>query len=92
MSTYIYIIYTPNLGLAIAVFDQEREQGRFRGSSEEAKGSSEGAKRRSERARGSSEKAAKEHEKAAREQKSAARKLRRTQQDRRGSDFSISLN
>ena len=33
---YIYIIYTPNLGLAIAVFDQEREHGRFRGSSEGA--------------------------------------------------------
>jgi hypothetical protein len=33
---YIYIIYTPNLGLAIALFDWEREQGRFRGSSEGA--------------------------------------------------------
>jgi hypothetical protein len=27
--SYIYIIYTPNLGLTIAVFDREREQGRF---------------------------------------------------------------
>ncbi len=41
---YIYIIYTPNLGLRITVFDREREQGRFRGSSEGAKGSSEGAR------------------------------------------------
>ena len=39
----IYIIYTPNLGLAITVFDREREQGRFRGSSEGARGSNEGA-------------------------------------------------
>ena len=38
---YIYIIYTPNLGLGIAVFDREREQGCFRGSS----GSREGAGR-----------------------------------------------
>ena len=34
--TYTYIIYIPNLGFSIAVFDQEREQGRFRGSSEGA--------------------------------------------------------
>jgi len=34
VSIYIYIIYTPNLGLGIAVFDREREQGRFRGSRE----------------------------------------------------------
>ena len=40
---YIYIIYTPNLGSAIAVV-HEREQGRFRGSIEGAKGSSEGAR------------------------------------------------
>ena len=33
---YIYIIYTPNLGFEIAVLDQEREQGRFRGSSKGA--------------------------------------------------------
>ena len=51
-SIYIYIIYTPNLGLVIAVFDREREQGRFRGSSEgaggagrEHRGSTEGASR-----------------------------------------------
>ena len=29
-------IYTPNLGFAIAVFDREWEQGRFRGSTEGA--------------------------------------------------------
>ncbi len=29
---YIYIIYTPNLGLVIAVLGREREQGHFRGS------------------------------------------------------------
>jgi len=33
---YVYIIYTPNLGSKIAVSVQEREQGRFRESSEEA--------------------------------------------------------
>ena len=33
---YIYIIYTPNLGSNIAVFNQEREQGGFGGSSEGA--------------------------------------------------------
>ena len=33
-TTNIYIIYTPNLGLDIAVPGQEREQGRFRGSNE----------------------------------------------------------
>lgn len=32
------IIYTPNLGLRIAVSVREREQGRFRGSTEGAKG------------------------------------------------------
>jgi len=42
-SIYIYIIYTPNLGLEIAVPGREREQGRFRGSSEGARGSTEGA-------------------------------------------------
>ena len=52
---YIYIIYTPNLGLEITRFDREREQGRFRGSSEgaakeqggaprEHRGSTEGAR------------------------------------------------
>ena len=48
---YIYIIYTPNLGLEIAVFDQEREQGRFRGSIEGATGEQEGARGSSEGAR-----------------------------------------
>ena len=33
---YIYIIYTPNLGLEIACFVRESEQGRFRGSVEQA--------------------------------------------------------
>ena len=33
-------MYTPNLGLWIAFFDQEREQGRFKGSSGGAKGRS----------------------------------------------------
>ena len=42
---YIYIIYTPNLGLRIADSIREREQGRFRGSSEGARGSIEGAAR-----------------------------------------------
>ena len=32
---YIYIIYTPNLGFAIAVLGREREQGRFKRSSEQ---------------------------------------------------------
>ena len=36
-------IYTPNLGLRVAVSVREREQGRFRGSNEGARGSSEGA-------------------------------------------------
>ena len=39
----LYIIYTPNLGFEIAVPGREREQGRFRGSSEGARGSTEGA-------------------------------------------------
>ena len=52
---YIYIIYTPNLGLEIAIPGREREQGRFRGSSEGVRGSSEGARGSSEGARGSSE-------------------------------------
>ena len=33
---YIYIIYTPNLGLRIAIPGREREQGRFKGSTEGA--------------------------------------------------------
>jgi len=41
-NVYIYIIYTPNLGLEITVSVREREQGRFRGSSEGAVGSNEG--------------------------------------------------
>ena len=41
---YIYIIYTPNLGLKIAVLGREREQGRFKGSTEGARGSIEGAR------------------------------------------------
>jgi len=41
---YIYIIYTPNLGLEIAVSVREREQGRFRGSSEGAPGEQGGAR------------------------------------------------
>ena len=44
----IYIIYTPNLELEIACFVREREQGRFRGSTEGAGGSIEGAYRRNE--------------------------------------------
>ena len=48
LSIYIiYITYTPYLGLGIAVFVREREQGRFRGSTEgaqrEHRGSTEGA-------------------------------------------------
>ena len=42
---YIYIIYTPNLGSGIAVLVQEREQGRFRGSSKGVRGRSKGALR-----------------------------------------------
>jgi len=54
-SIYIYIIYTPNLGFGITVFDEEREQGRFRGSSEGAGGSNEGARGSTEGAGGSTE-------------------------------------
>ena len=50
---YIYIIYTPNLGFEITIPGREREQGRFRGSSEGARGSTEGAKGSTEGARGS---------------------------------------
>ena len=42
---YIYIIYSPNLGLEIAVPGREREQSRFRGSREGAGGSKKGARR-----------------------------------------------
>ena len=37
-SSYIYIIYTPNLGLGIAVWVRDIEQGRFRGNTEGARG------------------------------------------------------
>ncbi len=50
---YIYTIYTPNLGLEIAVFVRERERGRFRGSNEGAGGSTKGARGSREEARGS---------------------------------------
>ena len=53
INIYIYIIYTPNLGLEIAVPGREREQGRFRGSIEGARGSREGARGSREGARGS---------------------------------------
>ena len=46
---YIYIIYTPNLGLRIAVSVREKEQGRFKGITEGARGSKgeqEGASRK----------------------------------------------
>lgn len=49
MTVYIYIICTPNLELGITVFDQEREQGRFRG-----RGSNEGARGSAGRAFGRS--------------------------------------
>ena len=54
---YIYIIYTPNLGSEIILFDREKEQGRFKGSSERARGRSEGAWGSIEGARGSIERA-----------------------------------
>ena len=57
-----YIIYTPNLGFPIAIFDREREQGRFRGSSEGARGSIEGARGSIEGARGSNEEAGESRE------------------------------
>lgn len=40
----IYIILPPNLGLEITVLGREREQGRFKESSEGAEGSSKGAR------------------------------------------------
>ena len=42
---YICIIYTPNLGLGISFFDQEREQSRFKGSTEGVIGEQRGAAR-----------------------------------------------
>ncbi len=44
MKKYIYIIYTPNLGLGIAVFDWEKEQSHFGGSIKQAGESTEGAR------------------------------------------------
>ena len=44
LCVYIYIIYTPNLELGIAVSVREREQGHFRGSSEGARARSRGAR------------------------------------------------
>ena len=41
---YIYNIYTPNLGLEIAILGLEREQGRFKESTEGARGSIEGVR------------------------------------------------
>jgi len=55
LGIYIYIIYTPNLGLGITLPGREREQGRFRGSREGARGSSEGVRGSSKGVRGSSE-------------------------------------
>lgn len=43
VNIYIYILYTSNLGLMVTVFDRERQQGCFRGSSEGAVRSNEGA-------------------------------------------------
>ena len=63
---YIYIIYTPNLGLVITAFDREREQGRFRGSNEGVGGSTQGAK-------GSSEGVGESTEGAPREQRNHCR-------------------
>jgi len=40
---YIYIIYTPKLGLEIAVSVREKEQGRFKESSKGARWSNQGA-------------------------------------------------
>ena len=49
----LYIIYTPNLGLVLAVLVLEREQGRFRGSRKGVWGSTEGAGGSTEGAEGS---------------------------------------
>jgi len=48
---YIYFIYTPNLGLDIAVAVREKEQGRSKGSSKGARGSAEGALREQRRSK-----------------------------------------
>ena len=51
---YICILYTPNLGFEFAVSVREKEQGRFRGSSEgAARGSTGGARRSTGEHRGS---------------------------------------
>ena len=50
---YIYIIYTPNLGSRITLFDREREQGRFRGSTGGALGRSKRAKGAQQESKGS---------------------------------------
>ena len=59
LNIYICIVYTPNLGLAVVIFDWEREQDRFRGSTERARrsikrveGSIEGIGGRTEGSRG----------------------------------------
>ena len=51
---YIYILYTPNLGWGFAILGREREQGRFRGSTERARASIEGARGSTEGALGRS--------------------------------------
>ena len=72
-STYIYIIYTPNLGLGITAFVREREQGRFRGSTEGARGRSKGAPREHGWASREHGGASREHGGASREHGGAAR-------------------
>jgi hypothetical protein len=57
----ICIIYTPNLGLGITVFDQERKQGRLRGSSKGARGRSTGAVREHGGAEGEQRESIREH-------------------------------
>ncbi len=49
---HISIMLPPNLGLTVAVSVREREQGRFRGSSDGARGSNEGAGESREGAKG----------------------------------------
>ena len=70
----MYIIYTPNLGLLIAVLDQEREQCRFEWSSEGTRGFSKGALREHGGAPRKHGKAPREHpeERSTREPKLAA--------------------
>ena len=73
IATYIYIIYIPNLGFEIAFLDQEREQGRFRGSSKGARGALEGAGGAQREHRGKHEGAKREHGRAEREHGRAER-------------------